>query len=199
MFLVNGTLAQHEVHSKRVSLYRRKFLQAHLKSYGDGNLRIASTASPIILGTHESMTSNDPETRAKIDKAYANGLQKTNPCTKSLFVPEFTASPHPRFLGLAQSIRERREEKVKILSPIYKDVNTSYQVTEDEPYPGQIYMDAMHFGMGNSCLQITYETQNIDHARYLYDMFTPFTAIVSALSQCSPIFKGKLSAHDFRW
>lgn len=57
----------------------------------------------------------------------------------------------------------------------------------------------MHFGMGNSCLQITYETQNIDHARYLYDMFTPFTAIVSALSQCSPIFKGKLSAHDFRW
>lgn len=108
---------------------RRKFLQTHLKQYGDGNLRIASTASPIILGTHESMTSNNPETRAKIDKAYAEGLQKTNPCTKSLFVPEFTASPHPRFLGLAQSIRERREEKVKILSPIYKDVNTSFQAT----------------------------------------------------------------------
>lgn len=60
-------------------------------------------------------------------------------------------------------------------------------------------MDAMHFGMGCSCLQITYETQNIDHARYLYDMLLPFTPIVSALSQCSPILKGKLSAHDFRW
>lgn len=60
-------------------------------------------------------------------------------------------------------------------------------------------MDAMHFGMGNSCLQITYETQNLNHALYLYDMFIPFTPIISALSQASPIFKGKLSAHDFRW
>lgn len=75
-----------------------------------------------------------------------------NPCTQSLFVPEFTASPHPRFLGLAQSIRERRKEKVKILSPIYQDVNTSLEVTADEPFPGYIYGDAMHFGMGNSCL-----------------------------------------------
>jgi glutamate--cysteine ligase catalytic subunit len=24
--------------------------------------------------------------------------------------------------------------------------------SRDEPYPGQIYMDAMHFGMGCSCL-----------------------------------------------
>jgi len=53
---------------------------------------------------------------------------------------------------LAQSIRERRNEKVCILLPIYKDVNTSYEVTREEPYPGQIYMDQMHFGMGCSCL-----------------------------------------------
>jgi hypothetical protein len=71
--------------------------------------------------------------------------------------------------------------------------------TVDEPFAGQIHMDAMHFGMGNSCLQITYETQNVEHARFLYDMLIPFTPIISALSQCSPIFKGKLSAHDFRW
>lgn len=30
-------------------------------------------------------------------------------------------------------------------------------------------------------------------------MLVPFTAIGSALSQNAPIFKGKLSAHDFRW
>lgn len=75
-----------------------------------------------------------------------------NPKTLSDFIPEFTASPHPRFLGLAQSIRERRQEKVVILSPIYKDINTNLEPTVDEPYPGYIYMDAMHFGMGNSCL-----------------------------------------------
>jgi len=102
-------------------------------------------------------------------------------------------------LGLAQSIRERRTEKVQILSPIYQDVNTKKVATADEPFPGFIYGDAMHFGMGNSCLQITYEAQNMSHARYLYDMFTPFTPILSALSQAAPIFKGKLSAHDFRW
>lgn len=46
---------------------------------------------------------------------------------------------------------------------------------------------------------MTYETQNIDHARYLYDMLIPFTPVLSALSQNCPILKGKLSAHDFRW
>ena len=57
----------------------------------------------------------------------------------------------------------------------------------------------MHFGMGASCLQITYETQNINHARYLYDMFIPFTPIMSALSASTPLVKGQISDHDLRW
>jgi len=58
-----------------------------------------------------------------------------------------------------KSIRERRGEKVKIVVPIYPDTKTNMTVpTHEEPYPGQIYMDAMHFGMGCSCLQVTYET-----------------------------------------
>jgi hypothetical protein len=40
-------------------------------------------------------------------------------------VPEIIASPHPRFLGLAQSIRERRQEKVNIQVPVYVDKNTN--------------------------------------------------------------------------
>ena len=60
-------------------------------------------------------------------------------------------------------------------------------VSEAEPYPGQVYMDAMHFGMGCSSLQLTYETQSMNHARYLYDMFAPFTPIMTALSASSPI------------
>ena len=71
--------------------------------------------------------------------------------------------------------------------------------TKDEPYPGQIYMDAMHFGMGCSCVQVTYETQTINHARYLYDMFLPFTPILAALSASAPIYKGKLADNDLRW
>lgn len=54
-------------------------------------------------------------------------------------------------------------------------------------------------GMGNCCLQLTYETTSINHARYLHDALIPFTPILSALSQASPIFKGKLSDWDFRF
>ena len=94
-------------------------------------------------------------------------------------------------LGLAKSILERRKEKVNILVPRFKDINTNMDnPTEREPLAGQIYMDSMHFGMGASCLQITYETQNINHARYLYDMFLPFTPIMSVLSASTPIVKG---------
>lgn len=39
----------------------------------------------------------------------------------------------------------------------------------------------------------------MSHARYLYDMLIPFTPVFSALSQATPIFKGKLSDYDFRW
>lgn len=104
---------------------RRKFLQEFLSKYGDGKVKILSTSTPIIIGTPRSMTSLNPEMKKRIDTAYDQGLRKFNPCTQSDLIPEFTASPHPRFLGLAQSIRERREEKVSILSPLYKDVNTN--------------------------------------------------------------------------
>jgi glutamate--cysteine ligase catalytic subunit len=58
-------------------------------------------------------------------------------------------------------------------------------------------MDAMGFGMGCSCLQITYETQTLNHARY--DAFLPFTPILACLSASAPIYKGKLSDIDLRW
>jgi len=49
---------------------------------------------------------------------------------------------------LAENIRTRRGEKVKILVPLFKDKNTKFEASESEPYPGFIYMDAMGFGMG---------------------------------------------------
>ena len=111
-----------------------------------------------------------------------------------------TINPHPRFAGLVKSIREKRGEKVEIRVPLYKDELTNMtEPTEDEPYPGEIYMDAMHFGMGQCCLQITYECSTINHARYLHDMLLPFTGIMAALSAAGPIQKGQLSDYDLRW
>ena len=116
---------------------RRKILQKILKNHGDGTIKIASTATPLILGTPHSMTSQDQEMKKRIDQAYEDGLTaENNPRTLGQFIPEFTASPHPRFLGLAQSIRERRGGKVNITSPIYRDSETSYLETKDEPFSG---------------------------------------------------------------
>jgi hypothetical protein len=59
------------------------------------------------------------EMQKMIDAAYEKPLIESNPRTEGIFIPEFTCSPHPRFLGLANAIKSRRTEKVKILSPIY--------------------------------------------------------------------------------
>ena len=102
--------------------------------------------------------------------------------------------------GLTDSFRERWNGKGCIQVPRYQDVNTDHgQVTEREPFPGQIYMDSIYFGAGASCLQLTYESQSINHARFLYDMLLPFTPIMSALSASSSILKGQVAEHDFRW
>jgi glutamate--cysteine ligase catalytic subunit len=99
-----------------------------------------------------------------------------------------------------KSIRERRGEKVKILIPLYQDKDTNMCIpTSAEPYPGQIYMDAMAFGMGCSCLQVTFESQSLNHARYVHDQLLPFTPILAAISASAPIFKGKLADIDMRW
>jgi glutamate--cysteine ligase catalytic subunit len=62
-----------------------------------------------------------------------------------------------------------------------------------------IYLDAMGFGMGCSCLQTTYQAYSITQARYLYDALAPVAPIMMALSAATPIFKGFLSDVDCRW
>jgi glutamate--cysteine ligase catalytic subunit len=126
-------------------------------------------ASPPILGTEDHILLQDPDLIEEIAQ-FKGHLEDRNPSSQSRFVIDGSENPHPRFHGLMKSIREHRGDKIQILVPIYKDVNTNLiDVSYAEPFPGQIYMDAMHFGMGCSCLQVTYESQNINHARYLHD------------------------------
>ena len=103
---------------------------------------------------------------------------EVNPSSRSQFVHDDLINPHPRFSTMTENIRLRRGEKVCILAPIYKDEKTATEETKDEPYPGYIYMDAQHFGMGSGCLQLTYGTNDIDQARYLTDQLAVFSSIV---------------------
>ncbi|XP_076040414.1 glutamate--cysteine ligase isoform X3 [Oratosquilla oratoria] len=131
---------------------------------------------------------------------------------RSLFFPEEAITQmHPRFKTLTRNIRERRGEKVAINIPIYKDTKTVQPFVEDFlPYgddgseavaalSDHIYMDAMGFGMGCSCLQMTFQACNIDEARKLYDHLVPLCPIFLALTAASPIYRGMLSDIDCRW
>ena len=107
---------------------------------------------------------------------------------------------HPRFRTLTKSIRERRGSTVEILVPLFQDKKTDMTyVSDNDPFPGMIYMDAMAFGMGMSCLQCTFSTTNLSEARRIHDQLHVLSPIFLALTAGTPIFKGKLAETDTRW
>lgn len=130
----------------------------------------------------------------------------------SLFYPDQAIFPgHPRFKTLTRNIRQRRNKKVAINIPVYKDKNTRSPYLDDfealgddgqaraGAKPDHIYMDCMGFGMGCSCLQVTFQACNITEARTLYDELAPLCPIMLALSAAAPIFRGHLADIDARW
>ena len=136
---------------------------------------------------------------------------------RSQFLPDEVANPHIRFPTLAANIRSRRGRKVEINVPIFKDEKTpvpfkdptvDYNMhnwpEDDDVRNGaakddHIYMDAMAFGMGSCCLQITFQAKNITEGRMLYDQLSPLGPIMLALTAATPIYKGFLAETDVRW
>lgn len=124
-----------------------------------------------------------------------------NCAARSLFFPDEAIYPgHPRFKTLTRNIRQRRGEKVSINLPIFRDKNTVIPVEGSLPEkPDYVHMDAMGFGMGCCCLQLTFQACNIAEARTLYDQLTPMCPIMLALSAASPAYRGFLTDVDCRW
>ena len=167
--------------------------------------------------------------------------------SQSFFIPDVAINPHARFGTLTANIRKRRDSKVAINVPIFKDLNTPSPFKEvlppsiakldhqdrklvqrwsnstlpnespktgsqdkltDVEYlqdlivdakPDHIYMDAMCFGMGCCCLQITFQACSVEEARKLYDHLAVLSPIMLALSAAAPIFRGYLADVDCRW
>ncbi|CZS88212.1 related to gamma-glutamylcysteine synthetase [Rhynchosporium graminicola] len=136
---------------------------------------------------------------------------------RSQFVPDEIANPHIRFPTLAANIRSRRGRKVQVNVPVFKDVNTTWPwkdptvnydlhnwPEDDDVRNGAspdnfIHMDAMAFGMGSCCLQITFQAKNIKEGRKMYDQLSPLGPILLALTAATPIYKGFLADTDVRW
>ncbi|KIM83246.1 hypothetical protein PILCRDRAFT_819487 [Piloderma croceum F 1598] len=135
----------------------------------------------------------------------------------SLFLPEEITNTHVRFPTLTANIRIRRGSKVAINLPLFIDekvprpfidptIPWDRSVYKEDPeakngaaLPDHIYMDAMGFGMGCCCLQLTFQACNVDEARRMYDALTPVGPILLALSAASPIWRGYLADVDCRW
>lgn len=129
-----------------------------------------------------------------------------NGVTRSLYFPDDGIFPgHPRFKTLTSNIRNRRGEKVAINLPVFRDVHTKIPVDDSSQHepnaakPDCVYMDAMGFGMGCCCLQLTFQACCITEARTLYDQLAPLCPIMLALSAASPIYRGYLTDVDCRW
>ncbi|CAO3666245.1 unnamed protein product [Rhizopus stolonifer] len=150
------------------------------------------------------------------DELEPNSEPKGSAC-QSLFVPDEVINPHARFPTLTANIRRRRGSKVKINMPVFRDIHTPQpfidptipwdreffdhdkEAKEGAALVDHIYMDAMVFGMGCCCLQITFQARDIDEGRRLYDRLAPVTPIIMALSANSPIYRGYLADVDTRW
>jgi len=133
-----------------------------------------------------------------------------NSVTRSLFWPDPAIfCGHPRFKTLTRNIRCRRGEKVAINLPVFQDDNTKdpHEILVEKygaeaakaSKPGHIYMDAMGFGMGQSCLQLTFQGNNLKESVSLYDQLAPLCPIMLAITASNPISKGILAATDCRW
>jgi len=117
----------------------------------------------------------------------------------SRYIPDEVINPHPRFRTLTQNIRNRRGSNVKIMVPLFKDKNTDTTPEEGAGGSPGIHMDAMAFGMGCCCLQVTFQARDVSESRHLYDQLAVIAPILLALTAATPIHKGKLADWDARW
>eukprot|EP00542_Grammatophora_oceanica_P009477 CAMPEP_0194027776 /NCGR_PEP_ID=MMETSP0009_2-20130614/1846_1 /TAXON_ID=210454 /ORGANISM="Grammatophora oceanica, Strain CCMP 410" /LENGTH=925 /DNA_ID=CAMNT_0038666947 /DNA_START=219 /DNA_END=2996 /DNA_ORIENTATION=- len=76
---------------------------------------------------------------------------------------------------------------------------TSTEDTNRENVRAAIHMDAMAFGMGCCCLQITFQAKDMDESRFIYDQLAVMAPIMMALTASTPILKGRIADTDARW
>jgi len=86
------------------------------------------------------------------------------------------------------------------LQPSFNGEVAATVASEDkESIRASIHMDAMAFGMGCCCLQITFQAKDIDESRFIYDQLAVLAPVMMALSASTPILKGRLADTDCRW
>jgi hypothetical protein len=93
-------------------------------------------------------------------------------------------------------LKNALETAVSSLSNDHQSFNDEAKMFNVRP---AIHMDAMAFGMGCCCLQITFQATDVDESRFLYDQLAVLAPIMMALTASTPVLKGRLADTDCRW
>lgn len=79
------------------------------------------------------------------------------------------------------------------------DALSTPRSSDSENVRAAIHMDAMAFGMGCCCLQITFQAKDLDESRFIYDQLAVMAPIMMALTASTPLLKGRVADTDCRW
>mmetsp|Transcript_24146 Transcript_24146/g.29733 ORF Transcript_24146/g.29733 Transcript_24146/m.29733 type:complete len:998 (-) Transcript_24146:145-3138(-) len=91
-------------------------------------------------------------------------------------------------------------EPLVVVKPTFAKPSEQGGVLEqEENVRPSIHMDAMAFGMGCCCLQITFQAKDVDESRFMYDQLAVVAPIMMALTASTSILKGRLADTDCRW
>ena len=120
---------------------------------------------------------------------YSHNRNNLGPIAKSKYISDEIINPHPRFGALTSNIRSRRGETVNIELPLSKEFDNG----------DKIEMDAMAFGMGCTCLQVTLQAKNDRESRFLHDQLAIVSPLLLSLSASTPFFRGHIVDRDVRW
>jgi glutamate--cysteine ligase catalytic subunit len=134
----------------------------------------------------------------------SNAEKRSLGSTTPMFRPR-VESGNTHAIGNGVALTSLLEEKLTLGSPVISEKSPKRLSTREGVQPKQenvrpaIHMDAMAFGMGCCCLQITFQAKDMDESRFMYDQLAVVAPIMMALTASTPILKGRIADTDCRW
>jgi len=96
-------------------------------------------------------------------------------------------------LSLTKDNQQDNKNNDTVINQFDNDTNNLQRV---QP---AIHMDAMAFGMGCCCLQVTFQSEDIEESKFMYDQLAVLAPIMMALTAATPFHKGRIADTDTRW
>lgn len=120
--------------------------------------------------------------------------------------------PIPRYIMMTQNLLARRQRRVESYIPVFRDEQTetpfhdnsvSFEYPAEHPpgngKEGHVHLDGIGLGVGNCCIQVTFQAPNEIEARWLHDQMIALGPVMLALTAATPIYKGYLVDTEVRW